>query len=78
VKSTRPPTTNSRPRPLVSTRSLGKSKTSNVSSTGRFKSLGLTIELDEMQRSDARNKLMDLRNERYDLTAKVRDIREHG
>jgi len=44
----------------------------------RFKSLGLTIELDEMQRSDARNKLMDLRNERYDLTAKVRDIREHA
>jgi hypothetical protein len=41
-----------------------------------FKSLGLTVELDELQRSEARAKLMDLRNERYDLDAKVRDGRE--
>jgi hypothetical protein len=42
-----------------------------------FKSLGLTVELDELQRSEARAKLMDLRNERYDLDAKVRDAREY-
>lgn len=42
----------------------------------RYKSLGLTIELDELQRSEARGKLMDLRNERYDLDARMRDTRE--
>ena len=42
-----------------------------------FKPLGLTVELDEMQRSEARNKLMDLRNEKYELNAKVRDLREN-
>lgn len=40
-----------------------------------FKSLGLTVELDELQRSEARNKLMDLRNEKYDLEARTRDAR---
>ncbi len=40
-----------------------------------YKALGLNIELDELQRSEARNKLMDLRNEKYDLEARTRDAR---
>lgn len=39
----------------------------NLLNPDKVKNLGITVELDELQRSDARNKLNELRNERQDL-----------